>query len=48
MNQETQMQSDAQSVVEIFLNYENYDDDLKYIFRKKKCQTFWRTTFATS
>ena len=29
MNQETQ-------IVEIFLNYENYDDDdLKYIFRKK-------------
>ena len=36
MNQETQMQSDAQSVVEIFLKYENFDDDnLKYIFRKK-------------
>ena len=27
MNQETQMQSNTQSVVEIFLNYENYDDD---------------------
>ena len=30
------MQSDTQSVVELFLNYENYDNNnLKYIFRKK-------------
>ena len=41
MNQETQ-------IVEIFLNYENYDDDdLKYTFRKKNWKTFWRRAFAT-